>query len=345
MVTYHTKPQTGDTLPAGTDDYEAPDGTLIIPAGTAMGSIAIQTSPDELREGDEILRVTLGSVSSEAGTTVGLAGENTTATTKIGDPNNTILVSVEDGATTEGSPAKLIVRLSGKVSGSVTVPYQLSGGTAESNDYTNEPTPVVIAAGATTGTITVPTTHDTNAEDAETFIVTLLNLTSPPAGVALGDSKATVTINDNDPLTVSVTGANQVREGAVATFTVGLGGGMGSSPIKVDYTVGGTATVGIDYDKPAGTLTINPSPDSLTRTSATIPIQTIQDSEANETLAVTLTKVRTDKGRVTLAKNGKTAQSTLVAQETVIISVADAIVGPRRCNRGRRTVRQFRGVG
>ena len=336
VVTYHTEPDTADTRPAGTDDYEAPDGTLIVPAGATMGSISIQTNPDELLEGVETLRVTLTDVRSEAGTnaagdsTVGLANQDTTDTAGIGDPDSTILVSVEDGAATEGSPVTLIVRLSGKVSGSVTVPYDLDGGTAEANDYTDSPTPVEIPTGMTTGTISVPTTNDSNAEDAETFMVTLLQtgLTSPQGvTVALGDTTATATINDNDPLTVTVTGADRVREGDPATFTVNLNGGMGSTPVTVDYTVTGTATKGTDYvDPEEKTLVINPE-GTLTLTSGIITIQTRQDSEADETLVVTLTNPRTDEGSVTLGTPSE-ARSTLVAQDTVIISVADSASVP-----------------
>ena len=102
---------------------------------------------------------------------------------------------------------------------------------------------------------------------------------------------------------------------------VSLNGGMGITPITVDYTVGGTATEGTDYDEPEGTLVINPT-DSLDNVSATIPIQTRQDSEADESLVVTLTRVRTKTGRVTLG-TPHVARITLVSQETVIITVDD----------------------
>ena len=37
VVTYHTDPDSGDNPAADSDDYEAPDGTLIIPAGPDHG--------------------------------------------------------------------------------------------------------------------------------------------------------------------------------------------------------------------------------------------------------------------------------------------------------------------
>ena len=99
---------------------------------------------------------------------------------------------------------------------------------------------------------------------------------------------------------------------------------MGITPVTVDYTVGGTATEGTDYVEPEGALVINPA-GSLDSVSATITIQTRQDSEADESLVVTLSGVRTDTGRVTLG-TPRVARTTLVSQETVIISVADVTV-------------------
>ena len=322
VVTYNTDPITTDTTAdADSDDFEAPEGTLTIPAGQTMGTITITTSPDDLFEVVEELRVTLDAADSGAGM-VGLADPNNPATTGIGDPESTVLVSVEDATTTEGEDAILVVRLSAKVAGVVTVPFGVGGGTAASTDYTDPAVDVTIPAGETTGTIVISTTEDQIAEDTETFTVTLEELTSPPAGVRLGDETATVTIRDDNPLTVTVVSDGPVREGEEATFTVNLNGGMGSMPVTVDYTVGGTATKGTDYvDPDEKTLVINPV-GSLDLTSGTITIQTRQDPEENETLVVTLTNPRTDAGRVTLG-TPHTARSTLVAQGTVIITVAD----------------------
>ena len=205
------------------------------------------------------------------------------------------------------------------------VPFDVGGGTATVvTDYTDPDVDVVIPAGMTTGTITVSTAEDEVAEDTETFTVTLETLLDPPAGVRLGDPTATVTIRDDNPLTVTVRGTGRVREGDPATFTVNLNGGMGITPVTVDYTVGGTATEGTDYVEPEGALVINPA-GSLDSVSATITIQTRQDSEADESLVVTLSGVRTDTGRVTLG-TPRVARTTLVSQETVIISVADVTV-------------------
>ena len=246
-----------------------------------------------------------------------------TATTEIGDPDSMVLVSVDDATTTEGEDAILIFRLSGKSSGPVTIPFGVGGGTATAGaDYTDPDEDVVIPAGMTTRTITVSTEEDEIAEDTETFTVTLETLPTPPAGVRIGDTTATVKIRDANPLTVTVEGENQVRQGSQATFKVKVNEGMGSSPIYVDYTVGGTATKGVDYEDPDGTATILTNEDPA---ETTITIPTRQASEADETLVVTLTGVRTETGRVTLGAP-RVARATFVSQDTVIISVPDATV-------------------
>ena len=324
VVIYNTEPD------ADSSDFEAPVGTLMIPAGQTMGTIAITTSRDDIVEEIENLRVTLDAAASGvAPVNNGLAAQNTAATIKIGDPDSTVLVSVADATTTEGEDATLIVRLSGKVSAGVTIPYMLGGGagdTATSGaDYMppSPPLQVEIEEGMTTGTITVPAVDDGDAEDTETLTLTLQAPTGVPEGVdvALGDAKATVTIRDDNPLTVTVEGANRFRQGFNATFTVKVNGGDSISDIEVDYTVGGTATKGTDYDEPDGTATILTTDPAET----TISFKTYQDTEADETLVVTLTGVRTAKGRVTLGTT-RVARATLVSQDTVIISVADATV-------------------
>ena len=72
-----------------------------------------------------------------------------------------------------------------------------------------------------------------------------------PAGD--GDS---VTIEDNDELSASVTVPEAVAEGETAPFTVTLGGGESTAPVVVSYTVGGTAKAPGDYTAPSGSLTI-----------------------------------------------------------------------------------------
>ena len=132
--------------------------------------------------------------------------QSATATTGIGDRESTVLVSVADATTTEGEAATIIVSLSGKVSEDLTISYTLDG-EATSGDglYAPRSLQVEIEAGMTTGTITVATLEDEDngAEDTETLTVRLSALPNDaPDGVELGDATATITIKDDNLLTV-----------------------------------------------------------------------------------------------------------------------------------------------
>ena len=108
----------------------------------------------------------------------------------------------------------------------VTVRYDTSrpgGTTAEAADFTAQTNRMLtIPAGATTGTIAVPTANDTVDEDDETFRLTL----SSPANATLApaDATATGTITDNDDAALSVNDVSG-SEGGTLTFTVTLSPG------------------------------------------------------------------------------------------------------------------------
>jgi hypothetical protein len=70
-------------------------------------------------------------------------------------------------------------------SAAVDYTFTFTNGTAGSADYTTTSQTVTVPAGATTGTVSVPTTADTIAESMRPTI-------------ASGTASATGTINDND---------------------------------------------------------------------------------------------------------------------------------------------------
>ena len=146
----------GDTAGSGVD-YTAVNGfNITIPAGESSGEATFDLEPvdDGLDEPAETLTV--------AGTSAGLSVTKTTVT--ITDDDATPTVSVTDAAAvSEGDdPSKttdmtFAVSLSATSSRDVTVTYTLGGSAGSPADYT-APTPlsVTIAAGSTSGTITVP---------------------------------------------------------------------------------------------------------------------------------------------------------------------------------------------
>ena len=169
---------------------------------------------------------------------------------------------------------------------------------------------MAIAAGETTATFIVATMPDTVAEENETFSVQLnaVNRSAALATLKTSLGGMTVTIVDDDRLSVSVTGPKTVVEGSVATFTVTLAGGTGSAPVVVDYsTSDSTATAGRDYQAPSGKLTIAAGDQS-----GRIAIKTEEDKviDPRETLVVKLTGAATT-GTVTIGSPDK-ATTTIV---------------------------------
>ena len=139
--------------------------------------------------------------------------------------------------------------LSGPSSETVTVDYAVTGTASGSGtDYTLINGTLSIAAGSTTGTITIANIVDDSADEPdETVIVTL----SSPSNATLGsDDVHTYTIADDDGLPTidfNVASSNGAEDISSVALTVDLSAAS-SSNITVDYAVTGTATgSGTDY--------------------------------------------------------------------------------------------------
>jgi hypothetical protein len=197
-------------------------------------------------------------------------------------------VSVNDVTVTEGNTgttdATFTVSLSYSADTDVTVHYATADGSATAgSDYTATSGDLVIPAGQTAGTVTVPVLGDRLAEPTETFA---LNLSSP-VNATLGDGQGGGTILDDEPR-VSV-GDATVTEGntgsVTATFTVFLSA-ESDVPVTVHYaTADATAAAGSDYTAASGDVTIPAG-----QTSGTFTVAVLGDrlAEPTETYLVNL---------------------------------------------------------
>lgn len=188
----------------------------------------------------------------------------------------------------ENGPASIVVSTNRASSEDITVTYELTGGTAQVDDYTvTTPGTLTISAGNTSASISVGVTNDSDAESSETLIFTL----SSPSGAVLGSNTThTLSIDDDDQsrrVEFSSISASADESTINASFTVQLNFVDNSNPTTIDYAVtGGTATGGgIDYTLASGTATI-----AATQSSETIDFTINQDVslEADETVIVTL---------------------------------------------------------
>src|SRR5690606_36535845 len=128
--------------------------------------------------------------------------------------------SVASQAVSEAAgTANIIVQMSSVSGQNVIVPWTVSGtATGGGTDYSITASPITIAAGQTTGTISVTINNDTLDENNETVILTMSAVTN---GSASGNTVHTLTINDNDVHpTVQFTQASQAVSEAAGTATV-----------------------------------------------------------------------------------------------------------------------------
>ena len=104
-----------------------------------------------------------------------------------------------DAEVREGANVTLdfTVTLSRAASGTVTVDYATSNGTATAGaDYTQASGTLTFAAGETEKTVSVAVLDDAHDEGSETLTLTLSNAT----GAHISDASATGTINNTDPM-------------------------------------------------------------------------------------------------------------------------------------------------
>jgi acylphosphatase len=216
--------------------------------------------------------------------------------------------------------ATITAQLSSSSTQAVTVPFTVGGTAANPADYTISASPITIAAGSTSGTITVTVVADGVAEPDETVIVTLGTPTNATRGAT---TVHTLTIAAQVP-TVSFTAAAQtVGEGVgTATITAQLSSSS-TQPVTVPFTVGGTAANPADYTISASPITIPAG-----NTTGTITVTVVADgvAEPDETVIVTLgTPTNATLGATTVHTVTITGQVPTVSFTAAAQSVAEGV--------------------
>ena len=276
--------ETSDGTAVVDSDYTSASGTLTIAAGDTSGTVTVSTTEDELDEDDETFTVTLSNPGN-----AGLAGGGTTlaVTGTIEDADAEPSLTIAGVEAYEGDDLSFEVTLTPVSGREVTVKWETSDGTAVAgSDYTAVTAgTLTIAAGDTSGAVTVSTTEDELDEDDETFTVTLSNPGN--AGLAGGGTTlaATGTIEDDDAEPSLTLADATAEEGAALQFEVTLSLAS-SNAVTVDYaTSNGTAVAGSDYTSASGTLTF-----AAGDTTKTVTVSTTEDEldEDDETFTFTL---------------------------------------------------------
>ncbi|MDD9868902.1 MAG: hypothetical protein OXU50_03260, partial [Gammaproteobacteria bacterium] len=312
-------------------DYDAPPPAMItVPAFAITASApVVAIADDNWNEYVETIRVVLGEavVSSRGGVATFAAGG--AGTVSIVD-DDAAVARIEIGRGNPRQPEGHIpffpVTVDTQSVDFVAVPFTIMG-TVDADDY-DIAQPRNLGPSATGGefrfygrddrffsyrtrSIMVRINNDPYTEDEETLIIVL----GTPRAAGPGrftNSSATIIIPASDPLSVSVApDAPTVAEGATASFTVSLRGGIPTAPVFVPFAVSGTAAVVDDYNiaQPAdlgaqattGTLVI-----AARETAGQIALAVHSDNiaEEAETLVIELGTPRTAIGSASLAPPG-----------------------------------------
>jgi hypothetical protein len=270
----------GNILPtANEDQYSTVSGPLSVPAAaqvttwpaTELGIHVLPTVGTKYRNTSE--QQLIDEIAAKFGTSPPLPSLS------IGN------VSIAEG-NSGTKTATFTVSLSATSATAVSVSYATANGTAAAgSDYVAKSGILNVAAGATSGTISVTINGDTAYEPNETFVV---NLSSPVSAI-LSDAQGVGTITNDDALpTVSVADAS-VTEGnsgsALLTFVVSRSSASATSA-SVNYaTANGTAAAGSDYVAASGVVTI---PSGATSATFTVSVNGDALYEPDETVFVNL---------------------------------------------------------
>ncbi|TWT55072.1 Calx-beta domain protein [Rubripirellula amarantea] len=204
----------------------------------------------------------------------------------------TVSVTVAPASVDEDGTDNLVytfTRAGGSDNSQPLVVNYTTSGTASAADFTGTAANVTIPAGATTTTVTVDPTADTDVEPDETVILTI---TADAANYSIGTASATGTIANDDTaavlptVSVSVAPASVAEDGTanlVYTFTR-TGGSDNSQPLVVEYTTTGTTSPG-DFTGASTSVTI-----PANATTATVTIDPTADAvfEPDETVILTI---------------------------------------------------------
>ncbi|ASK94194.1 hemagglutinin [Xanthomonas campestris pv. trichodesmae] len=274
------------TATSGTD-YSGAATSVVVPANTSSASFAVTPIADTTVEADETVTF---SVASGTGYSTGSPASATA--TIVNDDFPVASIAVSPASVTEDGATNLLytVTLDQPSPSALSIGFGVSGTATSGTDYAAVSSPLVIAAGQTTGTITINPTADTTVEPDETVVISL----NTGSGYTVGSpNSATGTIlNDDLPvLSINDVSVNEGNAGTTnATFTVSLSAPAGAGGVSFDIaTADGTATAGVDYV--VSSLTGQTIPAGSSSATFTVLVNGDTLAEPNETFFVNVSNV------------------------------------------------------
>jgi hypothetical protein len=263
--------------------------TVTFAAGASTATVIVDPTVDSSVEANETVELTLA---AGTGYNVGTA---TAVVGTISNDDTSVTLAVSPGTAAEDGSSNLVYTFTrtGVTTTALTVNYSVGGTATLGSDYTGIATgagtkTVTFAAGSATALVTVDPTADTTVEADETVELTL----AAGTGYNVGTATAVVGTMTNDDTTVTLavspgTAAEDGSSDLVYTFTRT---GVTTNALTVNYTVGGTASLGSDYTGIAATPATKTVSFAAGASTALVTVDPTVDTsvETDETVALTL---------------------------------------------------------
>ena len=280
---------TSDGSAVAGEDYTAASGTLNWADDDAEPkSFMVTVNDDAMFEDDEAFTLTLSNATGNA--TIGDPG---TASGNIVNDDTALRLSSDMYSADEGElRVTITVQRLGDASGSVSVNYATTDGTATSPEhYTQTMGTLNWADGDNMPkTFDVPLVDNAETNDDRTFAVSLSGPTPDTRTTVVDPAQATVTITDDEDRLNFSAEAVSVSEGAGSVTVRVVRGGSGNGAVSVDVsTTDESATAGADYT--ATTQTLSWDDGELGAMEVTIPITDDNRAEGAETFMASLSNV------------------------------------------------------
>lgn len=297
----------GGTATNGVDYSFTNIEPLTIGSGTALITVTVPLTDDQLAEGDETIELALQNLSGDSDPR---PGEVVTTTIHILDdePVPTVALTSDAATASEGDGSvTFTATLSSASAGTVTVDYASSDGTATADeDYTPISGTLTFAPGQTSQSFEVAVLDDALDEAEETAVITLSN----PVAADLGTpASATLTISDDDemPTVAFDVAAYSVDEDAGTALVVISLDAPSGQPIMLDIaSADGTAVADDDYMGVSQTITLTAG---TTNQAFAVALNDDASDEADETFTLTMSNATnatigdTDTTTVTILDN------------------------------------------
>ncbi len=250
------------------DDYVELEDSVEFRAGQSTVDLPVRTLVDNELEADETINLNMTPQFGDDGS-YALGGETSATVTILASTGEPILtMEPTPKIVTEGQPSQFVITASQPSNDDIEVHYLVGGNATPRSDYVELDGTVTLPAGFTEAQVTLNTEVDRDVEPDETVALSLV----PAGDYVLGNPAAgVVTIESVELPELSITGGGSVTEGGAAVFTVTSDQPM-PRDTSLEFTYGGTATPGVDYVPPTGTIRM---PRGSTR--ATVSIHIVDD--------------------------------------------------------------------